>query len=628
MAELRVTELDFDTIKINLRSFLQSQEEFKDYNFDGSGFAVILDILAYNTHYNAMLAHLVANEQFIDTAIKRSSVVSLAKSLGYIPRSAKSAITQVKLVVTPVGNPPATMTLPTSTLFTTSIDGQSFNFSVKNTQTVSSSQGTYTFDNVDLIEGARLAMTYTVQSDTVTGPFVIPNQAVDLDTVLVTVRENSTSTTVTAYTRVTSVLDAQPSAQIYWLEETPDGNYSVIFGDGILGAALVPGNVVTITYIASSGPAANGAKKFSLTGTINGSTIVAITLINAAGAFGGADREDIDSIRFHAPKFNSTRNRAVTAQDYKSLIKSQYPNINSVAVWGGEDNQPPIFGKVFISLDPLNNQIITQTIKDYIANTIIKPRSVVSIQPVFVDPEYLYVTLNVQTKYDLTQTVASSADIASYVSTTITNYFTSFLGRLDTVFYYSKMLRAIDTTTSSIIGSLVTLSLQKRIAGTTTGSNVTLNYNGSVVPNSIRSSYFQTTVGGVNYIAYLRDIPSVIPPKADGTGALGLYSRDTDLLLDPNYGTVNYSTGYMNIPNIIVSGYIGSLTDVRVNATPQELSKNVSPTVNRTTDVSIAAIYPLASRNTIIKLDDTTEDPGAGVSAGLSVTAIPYVERA
>lgn len=631
MAELRVTELDFPEIRANLKTFLQAQNEFKDYNFEGSGLAVLLDLLAYNTHYNGVLAHLTANEQFIDSAIKRSSVVSLAKTLGYIPQSTKSAVAIVNLVVTPTGSPPPTMDLPTSTLFTTSINGTTYNFTVRDPQTVSPLQAKFVFNNVTLIEGARLSMSYVVQSDTVSGPFIIPNQSVDLDTVIVSVRETSSSTKTLTYTKVTSVLDAQAGDTIFWIEELPDGNYSVIFGDGILGSALVVGNVVNISYISSSGPGANGAKRFSLSGTIGGSSIVAITNTSNSGAFGGADREGIDSIRFHAPKFNATRNRAVTAQDYKSLIKAQYPSVNSVAVWGGEDNDPPIYGKVFIAIEPLENQVITQAVKDHIASTIIKPRSVVSIQPQFVDPEYLYITLDVQSRYDLTQTTSNSAQIASYISTVIDDYFNTQLGRLDTVFYYSRLLRAIDTATESIIGSLVSMRLQKRIAGVTTGSYERLNYNGALIPNTILSSFFLTTIGGTQYAAYVRDVPSTTPPVSQGlgsTGALALYARETDLLLDPNFGTVDYATGKMIITNMIVTGYIGSLTDVRISAVPQDSARNIAPSVNSTTVESVSAIYPLASKNTIIKLDDTSADAAAGVPAGLSVVATPYVEHA
>lgn len=630
MAELRVTELDFADIRENLKAFLKSQDEFKDYNFEGSGLSVILDVLAYNTHYNALLAHLTANEQFIDTAVKRSSVVSLAKALGYVPRSTKSAIANVNVVVTPTGTPTTTLELPTTTLFTSSINGTTFNFSVKKSQTVSLSEGKYTFTNVELIEGAKLQQTYVVQSDSVSGPFIIPNQAVDLDTVTVTVRETSTSSKLTAFTRVTSVLDAGADSNIFWIEEQASGNYAVIFGDNIIGKSLVVGNVVNISYIVSSGSLANNAKRFTLSGTVGGSSLVSVSLVNAGGAFGGAERESIDSIRFHAPKFNATRNRAVTAQDYKSLIKSQFPQINSVAVWGGEDNDPPIYGKVFVSLEPLENQFITQDVKNYIANTIIKPRSVVSIQPEFVDPEYLYVTLGVTTQYDVTQTTSNSAQIATYVADTITKYFDTQLGRLDTVFYYSKLLREIDASTGSIIGSLVNISLQKRIAGVSSGSLQRLIFNSALIPNSLRSSYFITEIAGTEYVAYLRDIPSTNPPVAQGTGAfgtVGLFARETDLLLDPNYGTIDYETGKVLINNMIITGHIGTLGDVRVRATPQELARNISPTVSRTTVEDIAAVYPLAAKNTIIKLDDTSADAAAGVPAGLTVVATPYVEH-
>lgn len=629
MTNLRVTELDFNDIRANLKAYLQSQNEFSDYNFDGSALSVLLDVLAYNTHYTAVLAHLTANEQFIDTAVKRSSVVSLAKTLGYVPRSTTSATALVNITVRPTGMPAATLTLPTTTLFTSTINGTTYNFTVRETQTVSLARGVYEFTNVELIEGARLSMTYTVQNDSVSGPFLIPNQAVNVDTITVTVRDSANSTNVIAYTKVTSVLDAQADSKIFWIEETANETYAVIFGDNVLGAALTPGNVVNITYIAANGSAANNAKLFTLSGNIGGYTTVSVANVNSSGAYGGAEKESIDSIRFHAPRFNATRNRAVTAQDFKSLITAQYPAIKSVSVWGGEENDPPIYGKVFIALEPLNNQVITDDIKAHIADTIIKPRSVVSIQPEFVDPEFLYITLDVESKYDVTETTSSAAQIASYISNAITDYFTTNLNKLNATFHYSKLLKIIDESTNSIISSLVGINLQKRISSTQAPFQQ-LNFNSAIQPNTVRSSYFLTAINGSPYVVYMRDVPKTNPPQLTGTNATGtiaLFARETDLILDAQYGTVDYRTGKVILDNVVITGYVGTLTDVRVRVTPQDSAKNISATVNRTTDESVAAIYPFASRNTILKLDDTAADAAAGVASGLAITALPDVEN-
>lgn len=627
--ELRVTELDFASIKENLKTFLSAQEEFKDYNFDGSGMSVLLDILAYNTHYSAVLAHLQANEQFLDTAIKRSSVVSIAKTLGYIPRSTQSSKINIDLEVTPSSSPPATLDLLAGTIFTTSINGTAYNFSVKETQTQTLNGGKYIFPNVRLVEGAVLSMSYVVSSDTMSGPFIIPNQAVDIESVLISVRETS-STTATIYTQVTSILDVGPTSKVFWIEETPDGKYSVIFGDGTLGAQLTPGNIVTIRYTAASGSGSNGAKKFALSGTIGGYTTVSITLSDSTGAFGGAERESIDSIRFNAPKFGVSRNRAVTAQDYKALIKSQFSSINSVSVWGGEDNDPPIYGKVFVALEPLENQVITQEIRDYITTSIIKPRSVVSIQTEFVDPEYLYIGLDVQTRYDLSQTTSTSADIVSYISSTIQEYFNTQLNRLDSTFYYSKLVRAIDNSTASIIGSLVSMRLQKRIITTqSNGLYSILSFNNSLLPNTIQSTNFITTLGGIQYIAYMRDTPNTSPPTLQGvgsTGTIGLYTKGTNLLLVRDFGSVDYSTGKITINNVVITGFVGSLQDIRMSAIPQDIARNINPSVSRVSSISTAAIYPVASRNTIVKLDDSEGDIISGLLPGLKIVASPYID--
>ncbi len=323
MAELNVTELDFDTIKNNLRTYLAAQPEFTDYDFTGSALNLLLDVLSYNTHYNAVLANLQANEMFIDTAIKRTSVVSLAKMLGYSPRSTTSAKARVDLSVTKdvtVGN---TLSITPAVKFNAAINGTSYTFNVNESQTATvNNENKFVFTDVELIEGVYLSNSFLIGADNLSGPLIIPNGNVDTSTVEVSVQTSTSNLTSVDWVKTSSIVDVTSTSKVFWVEENNAGQYQVIFGDDNVGAKLIAGNIVTITYLVSEGSNANGARVFTLVGDIDGEDQVDITIIQPSA--GGASRESIDSIRFNAPKFNANRNRAVTAEDYRTLIKQNF----------------------------------------------------------------------------------------------------------------------------------------------------------------------------------------------------------------------------------------------------------------------------------------------------------------
>lgn len=615
MSELRVTELDFDQIKTNLKNFLASQTEFQDYNFDGSAMSVLLDILAYNTHYNAMLAHLQANEMFIDTAIKRSSVVSIAKSLGYVPRSRTSARAVVTLVVTP-DSPLSELTLTPDVSFNTTINGKTFTFFVEEEQTVSLAEGVFTFENVTLIEGTRLTNTYPIFADNTSGPIVLATENIDISTLQVVVQESETELVVESFDRATNALAVGGDSPVFWVEETTDGLYQLVFGDGVIGKELTVGNIVRVSFIVSSGAEANGARSFSLNGDIDGQESVTIELINAAGA--GQDRESIDSIRFNATRFNSTRNRLVTAEDYRAMILAGFEKAKAVAVWGGEENDPPIYGKVFITIDPKSGYVLTDTDRDFILTNIIAPRSVMSIQHEFVDPDYLYITLGVSVTYDPRLSTLSSSEIATAVREDITTFFEDNLSTLDKTFFLSRLIDTIDNSNSAIIASLVDMGLQRRlrpVVGTTLASD--LLFLAALRPLSIESTIFTTTVNTVQSRGRLVD---------DGNGNLNFVNLSNAVLIQ-NAGTVDYDTGIVSIRNVVFSGFVGLLNDLRIHAEPTELSRNISPSIIRTAETSVNAVAPTPSRNVILVLDDSQTNESAGLSAGLSVTARPFIEN-
>ena len=396
MTNLRIAELDFDQIKQNLKEFLQDQDEFTDYDFEGSGLSVLLDILAYNTHYNAYLANMLVNESFLDSAVKRNSAVSIAKHLGYTPASARGARAIIDVTVNSVPGTPTTLTLDRFTPFTTTINGVAYTFLNLNAVTATPTNSSYVFNNLTIVEGRFNQQSYVAVQPGPAEKFEITETNVDTSTLLVTVQNSSTDLTTRAFTLSEDITGVDDDSLVYFLQENPFGRYEVFFGDGVIGKKLDPGNIISIRYLVSSGVETNVSdlitQSFTTT-TIGGSSNVNIT--TESNSTSGSNKETITSIKFKAPLVNAAKNRAVTAEDYLALITSRFSEAESVSVWGGEENDPPIYGKVFISLKPFDGFNISQTTKDVIKNNILKDKKVLAIQPEFVDPEFFFVNLNI-----------------------------------------------------------------------------------------------------------------------------------------------------------------------------------------------------------------------------------------
>ena len=627
MAELNVTELDFDTIKTNLRTYLAAQPEFTDYDFTGSALSLLLDVLAYNTHYNAVLANLQANEMFIDTAIKRTSVVSLAKMLGYSPRSTTSAKAIVDLIVTKDVTPGNTLSITSSTKFNATINGQTYTFNVNESQTATLSQGdVFVFEDVELIEGIYLSNTFLIGSDNTSGPLIIPNGNIDTTTIQVAVQTSSSNLTSTDWSKTSSIVDVTSTSKVFFVEENNSGQYQLVFGDDNVGAALIPGNIVTVTYLVSEGSTPNGARDFSLIGDIDGETEVAITVDSPAT--GGSFRESVDSIRFNAPKFNANRNRAVTAEDYRTLIKQNFSKAREVTVWGGEENDPPVYGSVFISVDPITNAVITNADKDFIKETILRPRSVMSIKHEFVDPEYVYLGLQGVVNYNPKLTSLKASELSSLVIAGIQDYFDNELGTLDRTFFLSKLSETVKQLSTSIVGSVFQLRLQKRIAiGTsdTSGYSETLNFLTAIDPETFRSSNFITTVNGLSYFGHLQDFANDAVANMDGGGTIKFVDQDTRLPI-VDVGTINYNQGIVTLRNVVVSEYVGNVNEVYVNVQPQPLYQNISSSIVRTSDTATSSVAAVPSRNNILTLDDSETNSDANISAGLIISCRPFTQ--
>lgn len=625
MTQLNVAELDFDAIKQNLKTYLQSQEEFQDYNFDGSALSMLIDILAYNTHYNATLAHLQANEMFIDSAVKRNSVASIAKTLGYTGASRRSARANITLQIDPPsGYTGTSLTLTRDTPFTAKTVKNTYTFYPKQDYysglvTLETSNTGFSFD-VELIEGKRVTNTFVADLSNLSGPFVLPNKNIDISTIRVRVQESSTVVTTTTWNYYEDIMSVDPTTKGFFVEEGPSGLYEIRFGDDILGKKLVSGNIVIVDYIVSSGAAANSIPNFAVSTTFTGSGESKIIYLNEA-ATGGSEQESIDSIRYNAPKFNATKNRAVTVTDYETLITSRFSNINSISVWGGEQNVPPIYGKVFIAIQPQPGSIITQADKDIISRDIIRPRSMVSIQPEFVDPIETYISLNVTANFNKTQTTFTSSRIESEIRTVVQNFFTNNLNKLQKNFYYSKLLSAVVGTTKSIFSASVQIEMHKRVPiffGTSDQYDV--RFNSKLQSETVRTTRFNTTISGQQYEVYITDGH---PTTVGDIGTLVLKKTADDTIISSNVGSVNYDTGVVSISNITIDSLLGDETELRVYVKPFGDAPNIlTSDLTSTTESSTSAVFPYAARNTVLTLDTSAANSVSNVTAGLTITAV------
>ena len=633
MPQINVTELDFDNIKQNLKTFMQSQAEFSDYNFEGSALSVLLDTLAYNTHYNAVLAHLLANESFLDSAIKRTSVVSLAKNLGYTPRSRRCPVKTIDFTITPSGAyTSSTYTLPRDTVFTSSFDGTTYTFvpSEAVTATLEDVSGTakFVFPALKLKEGKRISNSFLITTNKELDPVIIPNKDVDTSTLRVRVQTSGSNFNIESYVLHTGILDIDETSKVYFLEETIEGLYSITFGDDVIGKKLTAGNVVIVDYINTNGVTANGAKTFTCSATLTGGGEIK-AYSGTVAASGGQNKESIDSIKINAPKYNSTRERGVTASDYKSLILASNENIQSCSVWGGESNDPPIYGKVFISLDPIAGQIITQQDKDNIVSNIIDPKGSIAILPEFVDPEYTFITLKVSVVYNANATSLTSGQLSSSVSSAISTFFNTELNILNKNFYFSALHTIIKGVSNSFVSINIIPSLQKRIEISLFDRDVnyTFTFNSRVQPRELHSTWFDYTNNEATNKVKLQDVPDagVVSPEYNGFGTVFLQSESGSKIRD--IGTIDYSTGKITILAMRVSALYGSEDSIRVSIRPHDdVNDILTNTLTRTTPVSTAAVIPTPAKNTLLALDDTVLSSVTGARTGLEINMIPKTE--
>jgi len=462
---LNVSELDFDQIKSNLKEFLEGQDEFTDYNFDGSALNAILDVLAYTTHYNAFNANMAVNESFLDTAKLRSSVVSHSKLLGYTPRSAYAPKATIDVEVTnPTGMQNAdgsfrNMVMERGTIFKTTIDGITYKFVNTETHSIPRENGKYIFTDTEIIQGEYNTIEYVFDNNTAER-FVMPIDNVVTSSLIVTIKESAQSSEFDTYKLSTNLVDITNDTESYWLQEARDGFFEVYFGDGIIGKKLVNGNVIRLEYVVTKGDEANGTTNFILSDTIDGNSNATVTTKDKAT--GGSGREDISSIKFNAPLGFVAQNRAVTPDDYKTIIQANFANIRAITVWGGEQHDPPDYGKVYVTIAPKDSDALSDNDKDRIISEYLKPKNVVSITPVLLDPTYTFIHLEIFFKYNPNTTNDDKDTLEEKVRKTLEDYQENELKRFDGVFRYSKILTQIDATDYSIINSYMRSYMKKR----------------------------------------------------------------------------------------------------------------------------------------------------------------------
>ena len=576
--KLNISELDFTKIKENLQGFLTSQEDFVGYNFTGSSFDVLLDIMAYNTHYNAYYANMVANEMFLDSASLRNSVVARAKHLGYRPRSAQGSKAVITLTITPPDLPSA-ISIAKNTQFQGDVEGVSYVWCTSNSYSVNiNANGVYTVAGVELTQGTPTTFRYTANTGDSDQKFILPNDNTDISTLEVKVQNSSTDTDTVVYTEATDITTVNSISKVYFIDEVEDGKFEVQFGDGTLGKQLANGNIVILSSLVCEADATNGAKTFSIVSDVGGYSNVKIETTSASA--GGAVAADIDEIKFNAPKNFDAQNRCVTIHDYVALVKRDYGGAQAVVAWGGEDADPPVYGKVYVAIKPTSGSILSDSTKKYVEDEILKKRNIVGITPVVVDPDYMYLKVTSTVKYDSGTTTNSASQLKSTVTTAVTAFGDTNLKTFDKSFRYSKLIKEIDESEISVKSNQTSIQL-KRLLYPLLGSDeaYTMPFSNQIYHpsntfwGSVTSNTFSYTDSANTQWSGCR--------MQDNNGTIEVYrtSGEDRIIVNNNVGTVNYLTGKISLtsfkPLVIGSETTGNTTPLEVYITPA--SSDVNP---------------------------------------------------
>jgi hypothetical protein len=611
--KLEVSELDFDNIKSNLKTFLQNQSEFQDYDFEGSGFAVLLDVLAYNTHYLGFNANMLANEMYLDSADIRKNIVSLAKMLGYTPTSPKAPTASIDILVNNASG--TSITMAKGTTFTSSVDGTTYQFVTNAAHTITPSSGVYRFSSIPIYEGTLVTFKYTVDTSDPDQKFIIPSANADTSTLRVQIQNSVSDTTTATWTKASGITSLDNTSKVYFLQEGEDGKFEVYFGDGTIGQSLSDGNIVILEYVVSNKTEANGASTFTLSGSVGSFTDVTITTVSSAQ--GGAEAQTKESIRYNAPLQYARQDRAVTTSDYETLVQELYPNAQSVSAWGGEDDETPVYGVVKIAIKAASGSTLTDTTKESIV-TQLQRYNVASVRPVIVDPETTSIILTSNVKFDEKATTKTADTLKSEITTAISNYNTNTLQKFDGVFRHSKVTGLIDDVDTSILSNVTSLLIRKTFTPTLSSSTRYDIYfrNGIYNPHAghksgsggvISTSGFK--VPNDNNVYYLDD---------DGNGNIRRYYfvGSVRTYVNNTQGTVNYATGQITVNSLTVASVenIRGASSTAIEVTVEPASYDIVPVRDQILDIDTA-------NSTITVEADTFVGGSADAGVGYTTTS-------
>ena len=553
MPLVNFSNLNFDQIKTSIRDYLKSNSKFTDYDFEGSNLSTIIDTLAYNTYITSYNANMVSNEVFIDSATLRENVVSLARNIGYLPHSKKSAVANISFSVDVSSTSAVTLTLKSGivALSYQTFGNESYIFSIPSDITVNvNSDGVANFNNIKIYEGTYISQDFTVSSRNPNQKYILTNSGIDTSTIRVIVRDSQSSTIERKYTLSNSLVQVGPTSPIFFIQEIPDERYELLFGDGTFGLKLQEPNYVTVNYISGNGELGNDISKFTFAGSLrdnNGGVVTkgVSSLSTYTTSYGGKSIEDVNSIKKYASQIYASQNRAVTASDYEAIIPSIYPECESVSAYGGEDLEPPQYGKVYVSIKPENGVYLSSTIKENIQRDL-KRYSVAGIVSEVVDLKYLYIDTQTTAYYN-TNLAPSCNYIKDNILNNIVDYADSTeLNRFGARFKYSKFLKVIDDSHSSITSNITTVNMRRDLRP---ALNIFAEYEicygnrfhvGSEDGYNIKSSGF--AVSGISGTVYLGDLPN----KDLLTGSVFLFKLDAlaePVIVKKNIGIINYKKG-------------------------------------------------------------------------------------
>ncbi len=571
-SQINVTDLDFDNIADNLKNYLKGQDTFKDYNFEGATLSILIDLLAYASHIGAVNTNIAASELFLDSAQIRKNVVSRAKDLGFVPSSEKASTAKANIVLRNVrsadGTVPSTssMIMSRGTQFRTTYEGVKYEFVSASTYTPTVDGTTFTYNNVDLVQGTFAQDQFVFDSQIKNAKFVVSNQRVDKQRMTVTINSGGVSST---YALSTDVSNIDTTSKVYYTQENEEGFIEIYFGDGTLGVSLLDGDIITVDYVIVDELHADGANRFTQVGAINGFTDSTISVTEKAS--GGAEKESIESIKFKATKFYTSQNRLVTLNDYKAKVQEYYPNADAVAVWGGEDNVPPAYGKVFVALKPNNADYLSETEKTQVKNSLNK-LNMLTVRPEIVDADIIKILISTTFKYNPALTTLTAGELSTLVKNTINQFDTDNLNGFDAIFRHSNLTKTIDEADSAILSNTTNIRLRKKLDGTvsTNPKGYTLSmgnalFNPHSGHNADAGGIVTTTgfkVGGDSVNTYYFD--------DDGKGNLRRYylSGSTRIYKDSAAGIVNYSTGLITINAFILTSTVNADTSIDFTVIP------------------------------------------------------------